>query len=137
MRKLFVVAVICAGALAMAGCQVQRTIHIKSQPSGALVRLNDQEVGRTPVSVPFVFYGTYSVRLAKDGYQTVWTEKKTKQPFWDFPGIDIFALFVPGAKVDENWNFKLKKAAPPAKVNADILLGHARQMRALTEQKTK
>lgn len=42
---------------------VERTISITSTPSGALVHLNDQEVGRTPLTVPFTYYGVYDVRL--------------------------------------------------------------------------
>ena len=51
--------------LAVAGC-VQRTISITSTPTAALVRLNDEEVGRTPVSVPYRFYGVYDVRLERE-----------------------------------------------------------------------
>lgn len=54
------------GTLVLAGC-VQRVISITSQPSGALVYLNDEEVGRTPVSVPHLFYGVYDVRLEHRG----------------------------------------------------------------------
>lgn len=50
----------------LTGC-LERTITITSQPTGALVHLNDREVGRTPVVVPFTFYGTYTVRLEHDG----------------------------------------------------------------------
>lgn len=52
-------------ALGTLGC-VQRTITITSNPTGALVHLNDEEVGRTPLTVPFTFYGTYDVRVAYD-----------------------------------------------------------------------
>lgn len=119
-----------------AGC-VERTISITSDPSGALVRLNDQEVGRTPVTVPFKFYGTYDVRLSKDGYRSLWTKKATKQPLWEYPGPDLLFEAVPHARVDEHWHFTLKKATPPAKVDADLLLDHAEQMRALTQQQSK
>ena len=53
------------GCLTGAGC-VQRMIKITSDPPGALVRLNDEEVGRTPVTVPFTFYGVYDVRLHRE-----------------------------------------------------------------------
>ncbi len=57
---------VLAGGMAVAGGCVERTIHITSDPSGALVHLNDEEVGRTPVTVPFTFYGVYSVRLTQE-----------------------------------------------------------------------
>ena len=54
--------------IATTGC-VQRTISITSRPSGALVHLNDEEVGRTPLTVPFTYYGTYDVRLSHETIQ--------------------------------------------------------------------
>ena len=57
---------IIALLLASVGC-VERLITVRSQPSGALVYLNDEEVGRTPVTVPFTFYGYYDVRLEHEG----------------------------------------------------------------------
>ncbi|MFB3120043.1 MAG: PEGA domain-containing protein [Stenotrophomonas maltophilia] len=40
---------------------------ITSEPPGALVWLNDREIGRTPVDVDFEFYGRYDVRLHLPG----------------------------------------------------------------------
>ncbi len=53
-------------AVALTGC-VERLITVRSQPPGALVHLNDEEIGRTPVTVPFKFYGVYDVRLEHEG----------------------------------------------------------------------
>ena len=50
----------------LCGCQ-QRTIRVTSEPSGAVAYLNDVEVGRTPVEVDFTWFGTYEVRLEKEG----------------------------------------------------------------------
>ena len=138
MSRIKLLRIVCVLSLVVlcllaTGC-VERTISITSKPSGALVRLNDHEVGRTPVTVPFKFYGTYDVRLSKDGYQSVWTKKETKQPLWEYPGPDLLAEAVPNVKVNEKWHFTLKKATPAAKVDADVLLDHAKQMRALTDQ---
>lgn len=55
-------------AVSLAGC-VERTISITSDPSGALVFLNDEEIGRTPCEASFLHYGTYDVRIVKDGYE--------------------------------------------------------------------
>ena len=49
------------------GCGVERTLQIESNPPGALVHLNGEEVGRTPMRKAFVWYGTYDVQLRKDG----------------------------------------------------------------------
>ena len=56
--------------VSLTGC-IERTISITSEPSGALVHLNDDEVGRTPLTVPFTFYGVYDVRVE---HEPVWME---------------------------------------------------------------
>jgi hypothetical protein len=111
------------------GC-VQRTISITSEPAGALVYLNDDEVGRTPLTVPFVFYGIYDVRLEAEGYHPLWTQQKAKAPWWETPGIDLIAEAVPDTKAELTWHFKMDVQTPAEDVDADVLLDHARQMRA-------
>ncbi len=113
---------------ALPGC-VERTITITSTPSGALVHLNDEEVGRTPVTVPFTFYGVYDVRLEAEGHQPLWTKQEAKAPLWETPGPDLVAEAIPGAKVSLPWHFELQ---PVGQVNEDQLIDRAKQMRALT-----
>ena len=111
--------------LAVAGC-VQRTISITSSPSGALVHLNDEEVGRTPLQVPYTFYGTYDVRLEKDGHHPLWTKQKTKAPWWEAPGPDLLAEMIPNNKVEQNWHFDLETVSP---AEEEALIGRAQTMR--------
>src|SRR4051812_35334353 len=62
---LFAVVALFAGAGCAGG--VDRTVVVKSEPPGALVYMNGQEVGRTPAEVPILWYGTYDLRLRQDG----------------------------------------------------------------------
>ena len=95
----------------MGGC-VQRTIVVTSEPSGALVWLNDQEVGRTPVEVPFTFYGTYDVRLEKAGHSALWTTGKADPPWWEYPGPDLVAELMPwGPESRVAWHYRLSTVA--------------------------
>ncbi|WP_432798913.1 PEGA domain-containing protein [Poriferisphaera sp. WC338] len=121
--------------LGVGGC-VKRKINISSAPEGALVYLNDQEVGRTPLDVGFTFYGTYDVRIEKQGYQPLWTTAKTDAPWWEFPGPDFFAEIMPGTKeVNIDWHFELTKTTEEHE-NPDTLLEHAEQMRDQTNNPT-
>lgn len=120
---------LAAALLAAVGCGTQRTIRITSDPSGALVHLNDVEVGRTPVTVPFTFYGTYDVRLEAPGYQPLWTKHKAQAPLWEYPGPDLLGEAV-GADSRLAWHFEMTPAVPAAEYDAAKLLDHARQMRA-------
>ena len=74
---------------------MQRTLQIESNPPGALVFLNGEEVGRTPMRKNFVWYGTYDVQLRKDGYQTLSKKTRVWAPWWQIPPIDFLAELVP------------------------------------------
>ncbi len=113
------------------GC-TQRTIYVTSEPAGALVYLNDQEVGRTPVSVPFTHYGVYDVRLELEGHLPMWTQAEAKTPWWDHIGPDLAAEMIPGSKSEVRWHFDL---APKGEDNPEALLDRAGQLRATTRQR--
>ena len=119
---------LCVTAFACLGC-VERTISITSQPEGALVHLNDVEVGRTPLEVPFTHYGEYDVRLHREGFQPLWTTAKAKAPWWDLPGPDLVAEAT-DAESHIEWHFELQ----PMPEGEEHLVSHARQMRAKLNQ---
>ncbi len=98
---------VAAGLICGAGC-VQRVIRVTSEPTGALVYLNDEEIGRTPVAVPFTYYGTYDVRLEHDDYQPLWTQKQAHAPWWEAPGPDLIAEAIPDVRVQLDWHFKMQ-----------------------------
>ena len=113
-----------------AGCAVgcvERTISITSDPPGTLVYLNDEEVGRTPLKVPFLFYGVYDVRLEHDGYKPLLTQQKAKAPWWEAPGPDLIAEAIPNLKAEQHWHFVLEVQPLP---NEEALVDRAKQLRA-------
>lgn len=93
MRYLLTFALLLA-TLCTAGC-VRRTITITTDPPGTLVWLNDREVGRSPVTVEFQYYGTYDVRLERDGYEPKMTSGVAKPPLWDNVPLDFVAEVLP------------------------------------------
>ena len=44
---------------------------IRTNPPGALVYVDDYEIGTTPVSTNFTYYGKRKIRIVKDGYETL------------------------------------------------------------------
>ena len=72
------------------GC-VERTAKIQTQPPGALVIVNDEEVGVSPVKFSFLWYGDYDIILRKPGYQTLKTHYKLDAPWYQWPPIDLVA----------------------------------------------
>ncbi len=117
---------VMAIALAAIGC-VQRTIQITSDPPGSLVYLNDEEVGRTPLTVPFLFYGVYDVRLEHEGYKPLWTQQPTQTPWWEAPGPDLIAEMIPNLKTQQHWHYILELAPIPSETP---LIDRAHQLRA-------
>lgn len=99
-----------AGAMSLPGC-AQRIIAITSEPEGALVTLNDVQVGRTPVEVEFTYFGVYDVRLSKPGFEPLSTSAEAKAPLHEWPIVDIFAAAIPTKKVTRiDWHFTLEPA---------------------------
>jgi hypothetical protein len=78
---------VVVAALAAAACQVQRELQITSQPPGAEVRVDGEAVGRTPVQVPYLHYGTRRVTFYLDGYLTQ-SQVVEIQPRW----FNVFPL---------------------------------------------
>ena len=96
------------------GC-VDRYLRLDTTPPGALVYYNGQEVGETPVEIPFVHYGTVRVDLYRDGHrpQTRWLE--LKRPWYQWIPLDFFAeLLDPRTHVDRHdFHFPLEPQDRP------------------------
>jgi hypothetical protein len=74
------------------GCVgVRRQLTVESEPAGALVYVNGEEVGRTPLTHPFLYYGTMDVKLRKEGYETLEDQPRVWAPFWQVPPLDLVA----------------------------------------------
>ena len=127
------------GLILTGGC-VERKLTIVTQPSDAVVWLNDEEIGRTPVTVNFKWYGDYRVRIEKAGYEILNTHQDLKRPLHDLFPIDFFAECVwPGRIVDTyTWDYDLKpyqatsseklvEEAKAAKASFQVEINEARQ----------
>jgi hypothetical protein len=77
--------------LGQMGCNsVKRRIIVRTQPEGALVSIDRQAVGYSPVSVPFDYYGTRLIQLQKDGFETIEVEQRIAPPFYDSFPVSFF-----------------------------------------------
>lgn len=71
------------------GGGVRRRITIRSNPPGALVYIDDQEIGITPVSTSFVYYGTRKIQLLRDGFETLTVLQRFRAPWYQIPPLDF------------------------------------------------
>lgn len=116
----------CISLVSLTGC-LERRIRITSTPPGAIVHLNDVEVGRTPVEVDFTWFGDYDVRLFKEGFDPLWTHREAKAPLQEQPGVDIFAELIPHRFVTQlDWHFDLE----PEDTDPDALIARAQELRS-------
>ena len=110
-----------------AGC-VERKLTINTRPQGAVVTLNDEEIGESPVTVNFNWYGDYYVRVSKEGYETLNTHRDLKGPWYDHFPFDFFAQIVnPNRIVDSyEWSFEL---SPGRQIGRDELIQNAKELK--------
>lgn len=79
------------GVLALLPGCIERRFRIESNPPGAYVFVKDQPYGPTPVDVPFLFYGTYDIKLVKEGFETQNIREHIQAPWFEYPPIDFFS----------------------------------------------
>ncbi|MFG0258328.1 MAG: PEGA domain-containing protein [Phycisphaerales bacterium JB043] len=116
---LILVVLLCTGC-------VERRIFITSEPSGALVHVNDVQVGRTPLEVEYTYHGVYDVRLQLEGHEPLSTSAKTRVRTHDLPLIDLVAAALPFRfRSNSEWHFELT----PSQQDPDELVDRAREFR--------
>jgi len=120
---------IAVALLFCGGCGVERTLQIESDPPGALVTLNGNEVGRTPTRKEFVWYGTYDVQLRREGYQTLSKGTRVWAPWWQFPPFDFFAELVPLPLQDKHYAHYKLRPVPECLDAPEQVVARAIQMR--------
>jgi hypothetical protein len=83
-------------ALGCTGCVVEKTLTIQSDPPGALVRLGEEDLGTTPVTVPFLHYGTQRLGLELAGYARVERDLRISPPWYGrFPMDFVSEVLLP------------------------------------------
>ncbi len=127
MKYVFKMAVLGCCVLVLTGC-VERKLTIVTEPEQAVVWLNDEEIGVTPVTVNFNWYGDYNVRIEKPGYEILNTHRLLERPVHDKFPMDFVAevLYPKTIKDSYTWTFELE-SYPQA--STEELVEQARQMR--------
>jgi PEGA domain len=114
-------------ALCVAGC-VQRRMTIRTNPPGALVYIDNYEIGTTPVSTDFIYYGRRQIRLEKPGFETLTIEQPIPAPWYQWFPLDFVSEnLVPGEIRDErvlNYQLIPQRMIPPQEI-----LNQAEQLR--------
>jgi hypothetical protein len=121
-------AIVLVIGLCATGC-VRRRLTVRSNPEGARVYVDNQEIGTTPVSTAFTYHAPRSIQLSKDGYETLTVHQNLPPPWFQYPVIDFFTenLWPWELRDEREIDFQL---TPQQIVPRDALLGRASELRA-------
>jgi PEGA domain len=100
MRRIVLGLAAVALAGGVSGC-VERRYVIESDPPGALVLVNGQPIGTTPVDGYYEWYGNYAFTLIKDGYETQTFNKRFVAPWFEYPPFDFVSENLYPAKIED------------------------------------
>jgi len=125
--KAFRFLVLVTAATLLTGC-VERRYVITSDPPGAIVFRNGQQLGATPVDDHFVYYGKYNYTLVKDGYETLQVEQNIPAPWFEYFPIDFFSENLLPWQIEDVRRFHFKME-PRRVVNTNDLLKDAQNLR--------
>ena len=116
-------------ASALCGC-VSRRLTIRTDPPGALVELDGEPIGFSPVSTDFDYYATREVTISKAGYETLTILQPIKPPWYQVPPLDFVSdNFLIGKHVTDrhevSYTLQRQKLEP-----GSSLLDRAQQVRS-------
>ena len=120
--------VLTAAGLIAAGC-VRRTARFTSVPDGARVFLNDREIGRTPATVEFTWYGDYDVIYRLEGYETVKTNAVISPPLYQRFPFDFFAEVLWPGELHDHHDIPTQQLVARQPINPDELISRAKKLR--------
>ena len=86
---------------------------IRTEPPGAVVYVNDELKGTSPVTYDFSFYGWQRVTLRKEGFERLDERRLLKAPMYLWIPLDLFMELMPFPIADvHTWSYALTPAAP-------------------------
>ncbi|RMF83201.1 MAG: PEGA domain-containing protein [Planctomycetota bacterium] len=118
--------------LIVAGGCVERTMRISTDPQGARVIVNDEEVGISPVKVSFLWYGDYEIIVRKRGYETVKTHAQVDPPWYQIPPIDFVAETLVIGTIHDDHVLPTIRMKPSATPPPEEVVARAEELRERT-----
>lgn len=104
-------------SIILSGC-VERKLVITSEPAGADVWVNEQWHGKTPYELPFKHYGTFGIRMEKEGYYPIFVKEPVEAPIYQRIGPDLIAEAVVPKKIEDQreLHYVMRKIEGPDKI---------------------
>lgn len=99
--------------LMCAGCLRSRLI-VTTDPPGATVKVQQVARGKSPVTVPFIWYWYYDIDIEKEGYQPLHKVEYLRTPPYAYFPLDFIVELLPVPITDTR---KRHYTLTPVKVN--------------------
>jgi hypothetical protein len=135
--RFFHFLILVAIIFTFSGC-VTRSITVKTDPSNALVYLDNKLIGESPVTIPFTYYGTRKIMIEKKDEDGALTHERTiafekiKAPVYQVFPLDFFSeLLWPRKLTDDHvLSYNLVELAPLSiKEKQERVLKNAEELR--------
>lgn len=124
-RILWLAVLIC---LTQSGC-VHRRVTINSYPQGALVKVDGKDIGYTPASFDFTWYGTREVKLLKDGYETHTEHIEIDSPWYQKFPLDFISDNFLGRHTTDHRQFSFQ-LQPKRQDHSSDVMNRAKALRS-------
>ena len=128
-HRFLIILILFAEFALLSGC-VRRRLTLRTDPPGAVATLDNVELGKTPITRDFDYYGKRELKLVKEGYEPHTQMIQLRAPWYEWIGFDFFSeVLIPGTLNDEQeFAFKLK---PQQVVSPDALIAEGERLKAL------
>ena len=105
----------CCLLLPLASGCIYRSLTIRTDPPGAMVYVNDQLKGESPVTYDFTWYGWYRVMIRREGFQRLDDRKNLRAPVYLWIPFDLVMELLPFRVKDRRtWSYTLTPQQEPA-----------------------
>jgi hypothetical protein len=107
---------------------VEQRYVVTTDPPGAIVLRNYQQIGAAPADDHFVYYGKYHFTVIKDGYETLQVDEVIKTPWYEYFPLDFVSENLVAWKIRDvrRFHYHLEPARTP---NTAELLNQAQELR--------
>ncbi len=135
--RFFHFLILVAIIFAFSGC-VTRSITVKTNPGNALVYIDNELIGESPVTIPFTYYGTRKIMIERKDEDGVLTHERTiafekiKAPVYEVFPLDFFSeiLWPRELKDDQVLSYNLVELEPLSiKEQQEKVLKNAEELR--------
>lgn len=109
------------------GC-LRKRMTVRTSPPGAMVYVDRQYIGLSPVSTNYTYYGTRNFEIVRDGYRTEKFLRKFNPPWYAIPPLDFVTETLWPYETRDERIIDVQMSPEPAVPN-DALIASGEQLR--------